>query len=39
MARRSTKPATPSLRTRKLVEASASLDELRREWLQSIKAA
>jgi Protein of unknown function (DUF2924) len=32
MARRSTKPTTPSLRTATLVEASASLDELRREW-------
>jgi hypothetical protein len=32
MARRSTKPTTPSLRTPELVEASTSLDELRREW-------
>jgi hypothetical protein len=32
MARRSTKPTTPPLRTPELVEASASLDELRREW-------
>jgi Protein of unknown function (DUF3489) len=33
MARRSTKPTAPSLRTPELVEASASLDELRRECL------
>jgi hypothetical protein len=32
MARRSTKPTTPSLRILELVEASASLDELRAEW-------
>jgi len=32
MARRSTKPTTPSLPNPQLVEASASLDELRREW-------
>jgi Protein of unknown function (DUF2924) len=32
MARRSTKPTTPSLRTPELVEASASLDELRGAW-------
>jgi hypothetical protein len=32
MARRSTKPTTPSLRIPELVEASASLDELRAEW-------
>jgi hypothetical protein len=32
MARRSTKPTTPSLPNPELVEASASLDELRREW-------
>jgi hypothetical protein len=32
MARRSTKPTTPSLPNPELVEASASLDELGREW-------
>jgi hypothetical protein len=32
MARRSTKPTTPSLPDPELVEAGASLDELRREW-------
>jgi Protein of unknown function (DUF2924) len=32
MARRSTKPTMPSLTGPKLVKASASLDELRREW-------
>jgi hypothetical protein len=32
MARRSTTPTPPSLRTPELVEASASLDELRGEW-------
>jgi Protein of unknown function (DUF2924) len=32
MARRSTKPTTPSLPNPELVEVSASLDELRREW-------
>jgi Protein of unknown function (DUF2924) len=32
MARRSTKPTTPSLRIPELVEASPSLDELRAEW-------
>ena len=39
MARRSTKPTTPSVQPRELVEASASLDELRREWLRSNGAA
>jgi hypothetical protein len=32
MARRSVNPTTPSSRTPELVEAGASLDELRREW-------
>ena len=32
MARRSANPATPSSRTPQLVQADASLDELRREW-------
>jgi hypothetical protein len=32
MARRPTKPTARSLRTPELVEANASLDELRREW-------
>jgi Protein of unknown function (DUF2924) len=32
MARRSTNPTTPSLTNPESVEASASLDELRREW-------
>jgi Protein of unknown function (DUF2924) len=32
MARRSNKPTTPYLPNPELVEASASLDELRREW-------
>jgi hypothetical protein len=32
MARRSVKPTTPSSQTPQLVQADASLDELRREW-------
>jgi hypothetical protein len=32
MPRRSVKPTTPSSRTPQLVQADASLDELRREW-------
>jgi Protein of unknown function (DUF2924) len=32
MARRAANPTTPSSRTPELVEASASLDKLRREW-------
>jgi hypothetical protein len=32
MARQPTKSTTPSLQTPELVEAGASLDELRREW-------
>ena len=32
MARRSVNPTTPSSRTPQLVQAGASLDELRREW-------
>ena len=32
MARRSVNPTTPTSRTPQLVRASASLDELRREW-------
>ena len=32
MARRSANPTTPSSRTPQLVQADASLDELRREW-------
>jgi hypothetical protein len=39
MARQSTTPTTPSLQTPELVEASASLDELRREWRRGKGAA